>query len=209
MNAVREDFRQRASELLVYLHHVVQVTESAQTDRQKALGRSLRAATYLVTYNLIEATARNTVRAVFDRLGGEAVSFDVLSLQLKRLLLAHAKLRSSDQLAVSFGSIATDIVTKVFDPSVLFAGNVDAKKLRETAKKVGYRPNWSTQSVAATLLTVKTHRNDLAHGNKSFDEIGRDATVTDLRNHVAGAIRYMREVMRNVEQFLANREYLA
>lgn len=209
MDAVREDLYQRAKELTSYLRHVGSVSECARSEPEKAIARSLRAAAYLITYNLVEATARNAVRAVFDRLKDESISFDRLTVQLRLLLLTHAKRRNPQKLVEAFTDIATDIVVNVFDPGELFSGNVDARTLKNTAKKIGYRQNSTTGRSAPALLTVKNNRNDLAHGHKTFSDIGRDTTVSDLRIHAAQAIRYMCEVVRNIEKFVKDREYLA
>jgi hypothetical protein len=209
MDAVREDLCQRAKELRSYLRHVGDVSETARSGPERAIASSLRAAAYLITYNMVEATARNAVCAVFDRLKDEAISFDRLTIQLKRFLLAHARRKKPEELADAFTSIANDIVVKVFEPSDLFSGNVDARTLRRTAKQIGYKLNSTTRKAEPALLAVKNNRNDLAHGNKTFSEVGRDATVPDLRRHANQAILYMCEVMRNVERFVKNREYLS
>jgi len=205
----RVDFLDRVRELTSYIHHVCSASQGGEQSVDARTSMALRATAYLVTYNLVEATARNAVRAVFDQLAAESVSFDDVRIELKKLLLAHARRRKSDDLALQFADIAKDIVTSVFDPSELFSGNVDAKELKHTAKQLGYKPNNSKEMVREALLIVKTNRNDLAHGNKTFAEIGRDVTIQDLRNHAARAIVYMRQVLRNVDEYLENREYLA
>lgn len=209
MHAVREDFYERARELGIYLRHVQQVSEQAKSATELATAKSLRAAGYLLTYNLIEATARNAVTSVFDHLRNKVVTFDALNGQLKCILLAHAQRRKANELANELQSIATDLVAKAFDSKRLFSGNVDARKLREMAEKVGYDVNRTTRNVALSLQIVKDHRNDLAHGNKTFAEVGRDATIEDLRGHAAHAIVYMREMIRNVEAYLTEQQYLA
>jgi hypothetical protein len=209
MHDVRTDFRERARELGMYLEHVKQVSDRAATASELATAKSLRAAGYLLTYNLIEATARNAVTSVFDHLRTNLVSFDDLTEQLKCILLAHAKRRKPDELAADLRSIATDIVAKAFDSNCLFSGNVDARELRKTAERVGYTTNHATRVASASLRIVKDHRNDLAHGNKTFAEVGRDATVEDLRKHAADAIRYMREMIQNIESYLSQQQYLA
>jgi hypothetical protein len=209
MDAVREDLYKRAKELTSYLRHVGNVSECARTEPEKAIARSLRAAAYLITYNLVEATARNAICAVFDKLKEESISFDRLTVQLKLLLLTHAKRRKPQKLVEEFANIATDIVVKVFEPDELFSGNVDARMLKDTAKRIGYRQNSTTGRAGPALLAVKSNRNDLAHGHKTFSDIGRDTTVADLRIHAARSILYMREVVLNIEKFVREREYLA
>lgn len=209
MHEVRTDFGQRAKELLIYLRHVKFISENARSSTEQATAKSLRAAGYLLAYNLIEATARNTVSAVFDHLRAQGVPFDDLRNELKHLVLKHARARRPDDLVAKFRCIATDIVSQTFDPTEIFSGNVDARKLRYTAKGLGVHSTRASQAASDSLLHVKTHRNDLAHGNKTFAEIGRDTTIEDLRRDSVHAILFMREVIRSTETYLRKRDYLA
>jgi hypothetical protein len=209
MDAIRDDLCVRARELRSYLRHVGTVSDAAKSEAEKTIARSLRAAAYLIIYNLVEATARNAVIAVFDRLKDESISFNRLTVNLKLFLLKDAKKHSPETLAGTLTDIATDIVVKVFKSDALFAGNVDAKSLRRMASRIGYRTNFRTEREAPALVAVKNRRNDLAHGNKSFGEIGRETTVEDLRIHARHAIRYMCELIRNVELFIKSQSYLA
>lgn len=70
---------------------------------------------------------------------------------------------------------------------------------RTTAKK--------TQN-GSDLLRVKTNRNDLAHGFKSFEEVGKDATADDLLKIQKRVICYLREIWQNIETYLSNEDYL-
>jgi hypothetical protein len=203
----REDFEARVRELLAFIHHVERQSQESPQDDGPMIGQTLRAAAYLMTYNMVEATARNVVCAIFDRLSTERVSFDEVRTELKSVILRHARQKNPDELAPKLLLIATDIFIEAFDAEQLFGGNVDARELRKTAKMLGYSEH--THTDGAALLTIKTNRNDLAHGHKTFSELGRDVSVSELRQHVARAVWYMRAVLRNVEAYLVAGEYLA
>jgi hypothetical protein len=59
------------------------------------------------------------------------------------------------------------------------------------------------------LLTVKTHRNDLAHGNKSFADVGRDFDLVRLKNIQAEVLLFLGELLANVADYITTRAYLA
>jgi hypothetical protein len=64
----------------------------------------------------------------------------------------------------------------------LFSGNIDAREIRETAKSYGFSDKtdgMKTQN-GNDLLKIKTNRNDLAHGDKSFSDVGKDASAEEL-----------------------------
>ena len=58
------------------------------------------------------------------------------------------------------------------------------------------------------LLTIKVNRNDLAHGIKSFIEVGRDKTADELLEIKDKTISYLRRILKNIEIYLDNQEYL-
>ena len=71
-----------------------------------------------------------------------------------------------------------------------------------------YKTNAKKTKDGRDLLTVKTNRNDLAHGFKSFEEVGRDATADELLKIQKRVICYLREILKNVETYISNKEYL-
>ncbi len=58
------------------------------------------------------------------------------------------------------------------------------------------------------MLTIKANRNDLAHGIKSFTEVGRDQTTDELLEIKNKVIRYLKQILQNIETYLENAEYL-
>jgi hypothetical protein len=52
------------------------------------------------------------------------------------------------------------------------------------------------------------NRNDLAHGNKSFSEVGKDISIEDIRKVKEEVIAYIGQILNNIETYLDAREYL-
>lgn len=97
-----------------------------------------------------------------------------------------------------------------FDKEKLFSGNIDARKIRKTSEMYGFSCKTNSQKTkdGSDLLTVKTNRNDLAHGFKSFEEVGRDATADELLEIKKRVISYLKGILENIESYLSNKEYL-
>lgn len=55
---------------------------------------------------------------------------------------------------------------------------------------------------------IKRNRNDLAHGSKTFEEIGRDHTASELRLLARRSMRYMDGILNNVALYLDGERYL-
>ncbi|KOR37896.1 hypothetical protein AM228_03585 [Planktothricoides sp. SR001] len=175
------------------------------------LANTLKATGYLLLYNLIEATMRNAIEIIFDQLKNKNISFDEVRDDLKKIIIKNFKdNQSTDTLLANIQAISVDIISAGFNKEKLFSGNIDAKKIKEIAEMYGfsYKTNAKKTKDGRDLITVKTNRNDLAHGFKSFEEVGKNATVDDLLKLQKRVICYLREILHNIESYLSHEAYL-
>src|SRR5262249_55237107 len=143
------------------------------------LFKTLKANGFLLLYNLMESTLKNAIEAIFDEFGSLGVSYEQCSQDVRRIVLANLKKHSVDSIEPDIANISIDVVAKTFRKEELFSGNVDARKIRDVASEYGFQ---HPQRKSDELLTVKTNRNDLAHGNKSFADVGRDFDMQRLES---------------------------
>lgn len=55
---------------------------------------------------------------------------------------------------------------------------------------------------------IMNKRNDLAHGNKSFAEIGKDITVEELLKIKEEVTAYLEQILNNINQYITGQDYL-
>ena len=153
---------------------------------------------------------RNVIESIFDRLRNDDVSYDQIRPELKKVVLRNIKKRNPDKIFLSKKSISVDIITAGFDKEDLFSGNIDGRKIRDTAAEYGFSHSTDPFKTGngMDLFTIKANRNDLAHGIKSFTEVGRDKTVDELLEIKNKTISYLRQILKNIEIYLDNQEYL-
>jgi hypothetical protein len=220
MDSVKADFRTRAREVKRYFAFVtaaaqdhVHLAVNKTTDRamrkreSDELLKTLKASCYLLLYNLVESTMRNVVQAIFDNFRSRGVRFDDCRQEIKRLVLVNFRARSTDGLLPKLLDIARHVITETFEAKEVFSGNLDARAIRETAKKFGFVPPSARSGWA--MVTVKNNRNDLAHGNKSFSEIGQDTTTEQLHKAQSQTRAVLNATIRNVSKYLHEERYLA
>ncbi len=173
--------------------------------------KTLKASGFLLLYNLVEATMRNGIEAIFEELQGKGVSYEQVKPELKKIVLKNLKKRNPDKLVASIESISLDIITVGFDKQDLFSGNVDGRLIRNIAKNYGFSPktDYGKTGDGKDLLIIKENRNNLADGFKSFAEVGRDKSADELVEIKNKVVKYLREILDNIEQYLAEQEYLA
>lgn len=170
--------------------------------------KTLKASGFLLLYNLVESTMRNAIQAIFDELQGQRVSYDQIRPELKKIVLKNLKKRDPDKIFSSITAISIDIIMAGFDKEDLFSGNLDGRKIRTTATEYGFlhRTDSAKTGDGIDLLIIKSNRNDLAHGLKSFAEVGKDKTADELLEIKNKTVTYLRQILQNIEQYLSNQD---
>jgi MAE_28990/MAE_18760-like HEPN len=173
--------------------------------------KTLKAAGFLLLYNLIEAAMRNGVVAIFDELKQKKTSFDDVRAELKKVAISNVKKHGAANLYMQINNVASEILTSAFDSEEIFSGNVDARKVRETAEEYGFSSatDGAVTRHGSCLLSIKTNRNDLGHGDKSFGEVGREYDVADLVVMKREAVAYVGAILSNIHDYISNKRYLA
>lgn len=205
------EFNDRADEVNEYLSLlklIERTTRNGQNSTRQRIDNGValaRASALLVLYNTIEASARSAIVAIYDEIGQKRVSFDELKTSLRRKIISDCRNNLSSDSSENIDNIAFDLIKESFEERKIFSGNVDARKIKEIAK--GFELNLDGSDYMSTahgekLLEVKTHRNDLAHGVKSFLEVGRNYTTNDIERIISLSLAYLRYVLEKVDEYL-------
>lgn len=223
MQTVLLDFNTRVQEINEYfvfleglINETTKLAVSDETDQQKIkaidpdLAKTLKANAFLLLYNLIESSMRNAIEAIFDELKGKQVSFNSVRIEIKKVVLQNFKNRSPEDIHTKISDISLDIITAGFKSKELFSGNIDRDEITKTARKYGFSfdTDYSKTRHGENLYSIMRNRNDLAHGNKSFSEVGKDISIGDLIKIKEEVIEYMRQILENIEKYLNAKEYL-
>lgn len=222
MQTTRDEFKKRLKEVNLYFSALTPLddcsccieSKSIQGDIKRVpidseLNKILKANGFILLYNLIEATIRNTIRAISDKINDEGVTYKDFSEKLKRLWVNY-NFREVDKhtdrhefISPILEKIITHQFLKFEENSVSISGNIDAKKVRDIARRIGYKEPKNGKQ----LVTIKEKRNQLAHGDKTFAEIGRDVTVKELIEIKRDLTIFVEEVLNNVQEYIDKQGY--
>lgn len=174
------------------------------------LAKTLKANGFLLLYNLVESTMRNAIEAIFEEFKNKSISFDQLKPEIKLIVLQNLKNRSPKKIYLTINQLSTDIITTTFEPEELFSGNVDARLIKEIADKYGfsYQTDFAKTKNGQNLVVIKSNRNDLAHGIKSFEQVGGYQTLEELLEMKEEVVEYFTQILENIRDYLDNEEYL-
>lgn len=172
---------------------------------------TLRAGTFLVLYNLIEATTRGAIEAIHDNIVSMEVAFSDLSLELRKEVIARFKKRADPSVNHTMENFPSTFVAiaLALDEETKLSGSVDARKIRELAERYGFSHDTNRLKTwnGSDLVTIKSNRNDLAHGLKSFEDVGRRYPSGELMLISKRTMRYMTEISENISTFIDRQDY--
>lgn len=178
----------------------------------------LKANSFIVLYNLVEASVKNFIIGIYDEVAMQNLSYNDICDKLKKMWidvyyndLSHTTTNYSQHKEKAKKMIEFIIVeNKVdFGDEVKLSGNADLQQIKKMFDKHGMNIDSSViQNAGEGLLEVKNKRNHIAHGNISFIEGGRDSSITDLNQYKDEIIRFLNALNKEVSEYIDNQKYL-
>jgi hypothetical protein len=224
METFREDFDNRSGEILAYLDLLNFIegagSEICATENDSRFvitseaRKTLKGTVYILLYNLIESSLREAICFIHDTIYNNNTAFDDLRDSLKKEIIKRLKndaVSAENFLSGLAKGISCGASMATFNKQKLFSGNIDKLEVKDKSNIYGF--STSTDYVhtkhGENLSVVKRNRNDLAHGNFSFSEIGKNVTYQDLENVSLEVIAYLDKITENIESYVNADGYLA
>lgn len=230
MQAVVADFEQRVTEVSEYLRMLKALDRPDAVIRSQSKAsykatpveddwRTVSKATvYLLIYNLVEAAIRSAFGELYETIAREGRSLQSVSTEIRDtwIVSEHRKLTRETASPEKYRESAARMVLAALDQTVVrleasrlpVSGNLDADNIRQVCRNhgVGVGVHRAARG-GIDLEIVKRQRNALAHGNRSFSEVGREVTVDDLVRTARQAEIFVRGILKNVEKHIAGNGY--
>lgn len=169
------------------------------------LSTILKANGFLLLYNLVESTIRKSIDAIISSIHSASVTFRDLSDELRRIWIRQeGKNVNVDRIMSIASSVLEDRLLRFKSDCINISGNIDAQEIRNILKQVG----GNEIKDGRYLKAIKDKRNNLAHGEFSFSEIGKDCTVNDLIVYKDDAKEYLSKVLDEIESYISSQKYL-
>ncbi|MEK7434859.1 MAG: MAE_28990/MAE_18760 family HEPN-like nuclease [Cyanobacteriota bacterium] len=221
MREVITDFNKRVDEINKYFVLLSQIVddnaelffrnENNYKLIDNELHKILKANGFLLLYNLIESSIKSSMTTIFDSITQEQIPYKELRPEFKRAWIEFRYLnfqnKNPDDVCIELKNMS-DLISFSFEQMKIISGNLDSKKIKELAEKYGFSSiTDSSTRDGCELVIVKNKRNALAHGNISFSECGREYHLNDLLRIKEHVINYLDNIIKNIEQYLINKEY--
>jgi MAE_28990/MAE_18760-like HEPN len=178
----------------------------------------LKGAAHLILYNLVEAFVRRGFQEVFEAIRADGLcGADLIeAVRTQWIEQRNRKVSAFDGAPKVYMGIAGDIIKEVIAKQAAemthdrlpITGNIDADVVRQVCRDHGVTLTIPPGAKGgAALKNVKTKRNTLAHGQESFIEVGRSATVADLVLAKNEIVMFMQSVLNNLESYATSKSY--
>lgn len=218
MYSVEQDFKLRMSEAGGLIELIKDIENGNVTSPNKINISVLRSSVIINLYNIIESTITQTLTRLHTEINVNNVLYDDLSRPIKDLALIyfykHKEKRADIHSSIEVLHHTVDLVRgtgtfhvpyeDMIESYQLYSGNLDARIIRSVMGKYGIE---ISESFGQKLKVIKDGRNTLAHGNKSFEEFGRDFVSPRLDEYIADVEKFLKEVILMGNKFIDEKIY--
>lgn len=229
MYIIEEEFQERRNEINEYFNLLFKIIKKNSTllledgKIEKITMCSitiLKSSSILLLYNLVESIITKCLDRIHTHICDNNVKYTKMSDNLKKLSLSYYMQAFNKNVAnnldsigyfknlleLSFDELAFNIsykdMTKFYS---LYSGNLDSKQIRSVLLKYGIQYDKKNKE----LKTIKEKRNQLAHGEKSFNECGRDLSYEHLNMLKENTFIFIEDMIVCIKNFLENKEYIS
>lgn len=180
---------------------------------------TLRSTSYLLLYNLIESTVYNSITNIFDEINDDGLKyFDIIEDVQKywlNNLYKHDDKKRKETIIETIMKVANQIFSDTItlaSSEISYGGSLDAATIFATAKSmkinIGNIHRIFDKTIhGQILIDVKNKRNWLAHGEKSFIEVGSSSTFSQLVDAKKYICDFLGEYINSVEEYVYNKRY--
>ena len=221
MDNTKSDFLKRREEINDYFSFLEALNrDKVYVNEERVsikLHRIFIANTFLLLYNLVESTVRNSIIEIYNKIEDDELTYQNISSNIKKIWLNKKKKhiisneeesneedKSIDKkLEIIIQDIVNNEIIILTNKDINISGNIDAQEIRKLAKKIGFENSTNGRD----LLNIKEKRNRLAHGEHTFHDVGKDFTYGDLNTYKENTFEHLEDVIGKIETFINDKKY--
>jgi hypothetical protein len=170
-------------------------------------------------YNLIESCIRSGFEDIYGAVKESGEPYPNVAEALRDIWSSHeiSKAHKDTANRETYGKRVKEIIEQVIsnNPLVItrdaldISGNLDARQIRTLLDIHKITFSESVQGDKNNILTVKTKRNALAHGDEAFGDAARDMTIEELEEIKDEVFIFISDVLLGMTNYYEAKKYLA
>lgn len=225
MNALRTLLNEHKKEFQSYMRLLAHLEGQVRPSATKRAGavpstatfKAMKATAFLMLYNVIEATIVGAMAHLYKTIENEQRKLTDVSEKIQDLWISQRfRVPARDATPATYQKRAAQMLRETMRGAILtldprdlgVGGNIDADKVRRLCIRHGWSMTAHKNAKGgAELTTVKTQRNALAHGEKTFIECGQGYAVSDIQRISAECFTFLSGFVTSVTRFVDRSGY--
>ncbi len=229
MEPLFNEFNEKREEIDCYYKFLRQITSQSyilKNLRKKQdnhldvrIQKILKANTFLLLYNLIESTVKNSIQYACQQIAKEDIQYEILVEGLKKQWVnVHTrqhlqspndeKLREGVKLIID--KTLEDFIRFEDKYKIEYQNNVDARTMCKVARDFGFKLKFADSLKGGYRIDeIKVKRNSLAHGTITFSSCGKDCTLEDLTKYKNDTYKILNKFLNSMKTYLEKKQYKA
>jgi len=211
MSELRDFFETRKEEVKQFFVFLDKINNDTNYSSDMTI---LKSQAILMIYNLIEGSVNKGIEYIFDKIADNELRHNEISNDIRVMWFRYFNLHTDDngqnkQSLEQIDKFINEIVNieisqfRKINKSYFSSGTLDSQAIKDILKKFSINFNISEYK----LREIKTNRNFLAHGEKSFTEVSQEKTLSDLVELKDKTIEYLEQYINAIEEYVDNQRY--
>jgi len=227
MQFVILEFNEKAEEINEYFSFIETTTHLRLNENpnivqvSKTVHNVLKANLFLLLYNLVESSFKNALEKICINITNDTLKYKNVIPEIKKMWIEKEyknfdiskNIKKSEFIMHKIESITNDTVKIEFykDEKKLknddISGNLDAREIKKISAKYGANVIDAITLDPRKLVTVKSKRNNLAHGDETFSKCGESYSMNELKEIKIRSLEYMNFILKHIEEFINEKKY--
>ncbi|MCP4344370.1 MAG: hypothetical protein GY795_02455 [Desulfobacterales bacterium] len=169
---------------------------------------------FLLLYNAVEGTVNKSIESVFNAINDENIKYKELIKEIKAIWLKYTVKNAMEEDMALLADYIDMVSETTFNlnleeflkknKSYFSAGTLDSLAIKDDiSKRIGLGFNEKEPS----LQLIKYMRNFLAHGQKSFAEIGQEKLLSEIEEYKNKSFEYLKKYVEYIEEYIDRKTY--
>lgn len=217
MHILENEFNDQKDKINIYFSYLVQYDTNPNINI--TVSTTQKSSFILIMYNLIESTVTKLLSKIHENvLNGQFCYYD-LNEDLRKMIFVyfnkifdkqninkyHLHLESFYSM-INQGTKLSISYKEMIKMYPLFSGNLDAREIRAVLKnKYGFKIENELEE--EILKKIREGRNTLAHGESSFEEYGRNLSISDIEKIKEKTFAFLEQLIQTVHEYFRKQLY--
>lgn len=215
INAVRREFNTNIDQIFLFINTLMEIESGNIVGIPPNAFKVMKSSVFLQIYNILESNVHKIILLIHKTINNDKLNFGNLTGHMQRVWFRHLQqiIKSGDP-HVTFLLIQDnykninfiDFDRNIYEAhGVKIPGNIDKRAMLKLCENMGV--DLDAAKVSDKLKDIKDKRNELAHGNISFNDLGRNLVPKDLESFLKHAQASFLHVFDRVDDFCTKKQY--